>query len=268
MPGFLYFNRMDYYEILGVSSTAHTAEIKRAYRRLAVMYHPDKNPSPEAEEIFKLINEAYDVLSDPDKRRVYDSRFETVFEPPVENAQPRHRDPRYRGAGTARTAGGSGRQSIREQMAGYLKYTSAISIFCFSISAVLLIDFSLPTRAAKEKIVKTEIHELRRERWLVLYTNGGHEISVPGDISRAFVIGEEVTVNNSFLLNVARSMENGPTTFRIGRSLYGNFIFAPTALLVLSGLGVALRKNVDYGFNLGVVSFIVLLIMCALLLTI
>ena len=268
MPGFLYFNRMDYYEILGVTSTAHAAEIKRAYRRLAVMYHPDKNPSPDAEAIFKQINEAYDVLSDPEKRRAYDSRFDTLFEVPVENAQPRHRDPRYRGSGQARSQGGSGRQSIREQMASYLKYTSAISIFCFSISVVLLIDFLLPTRASKEKIAKMAIHQIRTERWLVLYTDAGRVISVPGDINRVLVAGEEVTINNSFLLKVARSMQNGSTTFRIGRSLYGNFIFAPAALMVLSGLGVALRKNIDYGFNLGVVSFIMFFIMCALLLTI
>ncbi len=64
---------MDYYEILEVSKTATKAEIKKAYRRLAMKYHPDKNPGDkEAEEKFKLINEAYQVLSDEEKRAVYD----------------------------------------------------------------------------------------------------------------------------------------------------------------------------------------------------
>jgi molecular chaperone DnaJ len=64
---------MDYYEILGVSKTATKTEIKKAYRRLAMKYHPDKNPGDkEAEEKFKLINEAYQVLSDDEKRAVYD----------------------------------------------------------------------------------------------------------------------------------------------------------------------------------------------------
>ena len=63
----------DYYKALGVSRNAKTDEIKKAYRRLARRYHPDVNPGDQdAEEQFKLISEAFDVLSDPKKREVYD----------------------------------------------------------------------------------------------------------------------------------------------------------------------------------------------------
>ncbi|RME47351.1 MAG: J domain-containing protein [Deltaproteobacteria bacterium] len=63
----------DYYDILGVSKTASTEEIKKAYRKLALKYHPDRNKEdPEAERKFKEISEAYAVLSDPEKRKEYD----------------------------------------------------------------------------------------------------------------------------------------------------------------------------------------------------
>ncbi len=65
-------SRRDYYEVLGVSRTASAEEIKRAYRRLARKYHPDVNKDPGAEDRFKEINEAYEVLSDERRRARYD----------------------------------------------------------------------------------------------------------------------------------------------------------------------------------------------------
>lgn len=62
----------DYYKILGIQTGANEDEIKKAYRKMALKYHPDKNKDPNAEEKFKEIAEAYDVLSDPKKRAVYD----------------------------------------------------------------------------------------------------------------------------------------------------------------------------------------------------
>src|SRR4051812_26859269 len=73
-------NKRDYYEVLGVQRTATSEEVKRAYRKLAVQFHPDKNPGdPHAEENFKELGEAYDVLMDGDKRAAYDRFGHAAF---------------------------------------------------------------------------------------------------------------------------------------------------------------------------------------------
>ena len=67
-----FMDHKDYYKVMGVSQTATDKEIKLAYRRLARKYHPDISKEKDAEEHFKEVGEAYEVLKDPEKRKVYD----------------------------------------------------------------------------------------------------------------------------------------------------------------------------------------------------
>src|ERR1700712_5471086 len=92
--------KRDYYEVLGVEKTVEGEEIKKSYRKLAVKYHPDKNPNDKAaEDKFKELGEAYEALSDPQKRAAYDKYGHAAF------------DPRMRGGGGRSGGGGFHRPS-------------------------------------------------------------------------------------------------------------------------------------------------------------
>jgi curved DNA-binding protein len=110
--------RRDFYEVLGVSRDAEPDEIQRAYRKLARTYHPDINKSPDAEERFKEVSEAYDVLSDQEQRRRYDA-YGHDFRQVPEGVDPQ-------AWARARTSGsGSGGRTRRPPPAGDEWFTSS-----------------------------------------------------------------------------------------------------------------------------------------------
>ncbi len=78
----------DHYAALGLVPSATGADIKKAFRQLAAQYHPDRNPDPNAAALFRGVQEAYEVLGDPDKRRLYDeNRRRNLLDDPLATAR-------------------------------------------------------------------------------------------------------------------------------------------------------------------------------------
>lgn len=132
--------KRDYYEVLGVGRTATQEEIKKAYRKLAVKFHPDKNPgNKEAEESFKELGEAYEALSDADKRAAYDRYGHSAFNGPGGGGGGGFHDARdifeqmfgaFGGGGFEEFFGGGGgrRQKGSKQRGSDLRYDLEISL--------------------------------------------------------------------------------------------------------------------------------------------
>jgi len=254
----------NYYQLLQVNQSATADEIKRAYRKLAVLYHPDKNPDPKAEVRFKEITEAYNIIGDATKRMQYDF---LVKNPISENTgiditKPPHRDPAYRRNGPAPNR--KNQQSLlAEFMTTYFPIAKVSIVLCFTVSILLLIDFFLPSVFLNEEITTTEIkRSIGRNSatsWWVVHT-ASHVMDLPIEVADDFQVGGNVEIQSSQILNIPKRARSSANVVPIDKSLYGNFIFAPILLLIMSTLGVVFWKKVETGFNFGVASFFVLLL--------
>jgi len=250
----------DYYQILGVSRVATQEEIKRAFRRLAIAYHPDRNPSREAESFIKEIIEAYQVLEDPVQRQRYDELIEGNF--PLEREKPArpHRDPYYRRQ-PPNPHYRSEKQRMLDMMQANMKYALFMSWCTVAFSLVLALDFSLPPRQQTE-IIKT----FKRHRYVTdaekFTTDRGNEFKVDRLDLQKLRAGESITVHYSPWLDVPLYLVNDQNreAVKIPATIYGNFIFIPVVLVLASLTGVGYRRGTMFRFNLGIVNFLLLLL--------
>jgi hypothetical protein len=252
----------DYYLILGVERTASERDIKRTYRRLAILYHPDKNPSSEAEAQFKEINEAYTVLSDPESKAVYDERLDnpafTLADPP-----PFHRDPAYRRKTTQRRSTGPSERTLFMQ--SMLRFSRLLFFFGCFWCAVLIVDFLVPT-SVQHEIVTSDLTQLSRlisqEQVDLLVTDQKHHFHVLPSEMEHFPKGSAVHIYTSSILSAVVKVENHDGTFIVNNlaSIYRNFSFAPIMLLLTCMAGLIIRRGLEFHVNLGIVVFLLMIL--------
>jgi len=254
----------NYYQILEVEVNASQGEIKKSFRRLAIKYHPDKNPSVHAEELFKEINEAYDVLSDLEKKWVYDNR--TL----VDNSQTvQHRDPAYRRRTRPYTASKKKNNDQRELMLKYISLARWASRIALLFSIVILVDYLLPFQKLEEDVIDVQkIYVASRVGKLIdpinvkLVTSSGRELEVTYDFN--FIRKDSsIEITQSPILNVpveVISVNDESNRERIQKSIYRNLVFFPILLGILSIISLVTRNNLEMEFNLGIANFVFIIL--------
>lgn len=252
----------NYYFILGLNSYASESEIKRAYRKLALQFHPDKNPSSEAETIFKEINEAYEVLGDSQSKFSYDQLLRGVSPAAPTESRP-HRDPRYKPRPPGSFSRKTKRQELLEVMSDYLKYALIASRVALLFSVFIVFDFSLPrTKQEREVLYTSYRKEYKSGRSIQLNLKDDVVISLSNKDAVKFVQGSKIVVYRSSLFDVPVKVQNETTGFmaKVPVSIYGNFIFCPLVMIITSLFGSFYWKGVEFRFNLGVVNFFLTLL--------
>jgi hypothetical protein len=256
----------NYYDILGVTPQSGAEEVKRAYRQLAVLLHPDKNPLPEAEAAFKEVNEAYEVLSDPVARNLYNQMLTQSFA--TQTPLSTHRDPAYRkrqeaGYQPQRPTGPSERVLLMQRALPLLKKLAWVGCaWCL----LLWLDFFLPTHVSEEKVItdarllrSVMMHSYKAD---LLVTDKKHHFPIRFDELQYFPNGALVHVHTSRLLGILVAVESKQRNYILSNlaTIYRNFSFIPILLFLLSMVAIVKKWGTEFQFNLGVVTFLIMIL--------
>lgn len=264
----------DYYRILQITPDASQEEVKKAYRRLAKVHHPDvaATGKREAQEVFILeLNEAYQTLRNPEKRshydwiRTYGESTNSAYPSPQTTSQ----QARQRQKSFFRIY-----PDERELVQPYLHYAYALSKIALVFCVVLLIDFLLPLRLQKDRAVYlTDVYSVQKGNTVHDHTKietwSGKQVKVSKEAGMQFSDNPNMLVYKTRLFSKARyvtSVLKRETRYLIARSIYGNFIFLPLILLLTAFLGSLKRFPPELDFSLGLVSGVLMLICTGLLL--
>ena len=245
----------DYYTILEVSSNATQEEIKKAYRKLALKYHPDKSSYSGAGELFAQISEAYKVLAQPESRALYDlqkKRAASTYSTTTSSTQ--HAQHYYR----PKPSGGVYRKL---DITPYVKYFRGLSIACFVLCSFLAIDYFLPTLKVPDTILGKRYH--RGYDYYELRLNQGL-FTVSGPETHQIRVGQQVEVCYTSLfdklLKVSLVIDGKIYEYNYKASIYGSMSFALIILFVTGYLGGFHFKEPETIMNVAIVNGMLLIL--------
>ncbi|QJX46301.1 J domain-containing protein [Hymenobacter taeanensis] len=228
------------YTLLEVSEQASAEDLRRAYRRLVLLTHPDRTPDPAAHQRYLIVNEAYDILSNPIRRRAYDALLQTQRQPP-EPPRPLHRDPALRRRG--RPPAPRRAPTTEERYGQYAPYAHWVCRVALLLVALMVLDFLWVEHLPNEVVENVESVSLYARG----YNMGTHSnIQTTHAYFRSdtdsWPEGTHLMVDRTMLFGVFRRaapvghpellMDAG------GVTIYDNFIFLPLLLALLAGLGL------------------------------
>lgn len=244
----------DYYQVLGVSVKATRAEIKAAYRKLAVLYHPDISKDPHADQKIKEINIAYNILNNPTRKHNYDSMIAYGGREKKESPSiPKDTTNRKPIPGKKKS---SDQKIFRKWMNRNYDIPGRISVIALIFCSILSVDFLLPAQTSLESIEE------------ISAGNGGMHLStnlrnywLPKETELSLAPNQQIVIRTSRIFRVVYTIETlKKERVSFTRSIYRNFIFAPVILIVLSCLERFTRWSIETKFNLAIASIFVFIL--------
>ena len=238
---------MTHYQALELPEHAAAADIRRAYRRLVLLTHPDRTPDPTAHARYLAINAAYEVLSEPRRRIAYDASMHTQPMAPPPTSPGRARDAAHRAAWAARPQ----REAVPLTVRYAAEYARCLRVFrpllaaSLLLCASLMIDFGLATEHL-EKVLDEEsiFHYVRRNSY---YTTRYQTDRGTFTLLDNLRVGPQVQIRRTPLWGTAISARLAPSEPRIPcSSVYhgaGNFFWV--GLLLTAAFGITPRFNND-----------------------
>ena len=242
----------DYYALLKIPRTATAADIKHAYRRMAVLLHPDKNPHPDAAEGFRAITEAWEILGDPFKKALYDQLLNGE-----QDVQPVHRDPAYRRrSANSYVPNPDPEKVLLWQLYSYSKWVIRLAVVA---SMILVTDFFLPANQLLDEIIQDQ----RTLHHHIMHTSSGREFNVLFPQNKVFHKEPEIIVHVSPVLGILKGIETRSGGFQLSNlpSLYRNFSFMPIGMMGLALFSIFfIRIEGETQFNVAVVLLFLMLL--------